>query len=214
MSKDLLAVAKESGVANKVQAVVTDSAANISAAIKLTGFTHLYCFAHVLNLVVQNGIKTLHYLQLKVKSIVEHFHRRTVAAEKLLVLQRQMRPKHNVVKLKNDVITRWNSTYDMFQRMCQIQEPLDAAIAVLQKPVKSLSSDEWSTLRELCKVLKPFDLVTREISSEQAVTVSKVIVVKCFSQLTMIHCVVAHSSTVLTVLFPNLPHEILPGKWR
>jgi len=105
LSRDLLAVVQEWGVANKVQAVVTDSAANISAAVKLTGFTHLYCFAHVLNLVVQNGIKTVHDLQVKVKTIVEHFHRSTVAAEKLLALQRQMRPEHNVVKLKNDVVT-------------------------------------------------------------------------------------------------------------
>jgi len=177
LANDLLAVVREWNLENKIQAVVTDSAANINAAVKITGFTHLFCFAHILNLVVQNGIKVLQSLQSKMKHIVEHFHRSTVAAEKLLALQRQMRPEYNVVKVKNDVVTRWNSTYDMFRRMCEIQEPLDAAIAVLQKPVESLTSDEWNTARELCKVLKPFDSLTREMSSDQAVTVSKVIVV-------------------------------------
>ena len=107
---------------------------------------------------------------------MEHFYRSTVAAEKLLALQRQMRPEHNVVKLKNDVVTRWNSTCDMFRRICEVQEPVDAAIAVLQKPVESLTSDEWKTPREVCQVLKPFESVTKEVSSENAVTVSKVIV--------------------------------------
>ena len=177
LSGDLLAALREWGLCDKVQAIVTDSAANISAAVRLTGYTHLFCFAHILNLVVQNGIKVLQPIQTKVKAIVEYFHRSTVGTEKLIALQRQLRPQqHNAVKLKNDVVTRWNSTYDMFRRICEIQEPVDAAIAVLQKPVEGLTSEEWSTLKEVCKVLKPFESVTKEMSSEDAVTVSKVIV--------------------------------------
>lgn len=176
LADDLQAALREWGLSDKVQAIVTDSAANISAAVKLTGYTHLFCFAHILNLVVQKAITVLEPIQTKVKSIVEYFHRSTVGAEKLLALQRQLRPTHNAVKLKNDVVTRWNSTYDMFRRICEIQEPVDATIAVLQKPVESLTSQEWSTLKEVCKVLKPFESVTIEMSSEQAVSVSKVIV--------------------------------------
>lgn len=60
LSDDLLSVIREWGLTNKVQAIVTDSASNISAAIRLTGYTHLYCFAHILNLVVQSSIKVIH----------------------------------------------------------------------------------------------------------------------------------------------------------
>ena len=48
-----------------------------------TSFKHLICFAHILNLVVQNGVKIVKPLQEKVKAIVEHFCRSTVATDKL-----------------------------------------------------------------------------------------------------------------------------------
>jgi len=51
-----------------------------------------------------------------------------------------MRPGSTYVKLKNDVITRWNSTYDMFRRMSEVREPVEAALAV-----ESLTADEWKT---------------------------------------------------------------------
>ena len=109
------------------------------------------------------------------KEIVEFFHRSTVAAEKFAALQRQMKPDCNVLKLKNDVVTRWNSIYAMCSRMCEVQEPLEAAVGVLHSPISSLTSDEWCALREITTVLKPFDAVTTEISAEKAVTASKVI---------------------------------------
>jgi len=64
----------------------------------------------------------------------------------------------------------------MFKRICEICEPLEATIPVLQKPVETLTTDEWLTLQEACEILHPFELVTTEISSEQSMTVSKIIV--------------------------------------
>ena len=84
-----LRVIREWKLEGKVVAVCTDNAANITAAVKLK---HLPCFAHTLNLVVQKGVATLAAIQMKVKAIVAHFHRSTVAAEKLRSLQQQMQP--------------------------------------------------------------------------------------------------------------------------
>jgi len=176
LATDLKRCISEWGLEGKIQAVVTDNAANVTGAVRIAGLTHLFCFAHTLNLIVQNGIRVIKPLHDKVKAIVEYFHRSTVAAEKLRSLQQQMRPEHNAVKLKNDVITRWNSTYDMFRRIYEIREPVEAAIAVLQKPVETPTTEEWLILKEACEVLRPFQAVTTEISSEKSVTVSKVIV--------------------------------------
>lgn len=177
LSAELQRICREWEIApEKVAAVVTDNAANQTAAIRLTGFTHLPCFAHSLNLVVQDGVKKIYELRDKVKAIVEFFHRSTLAAEKLKMLQQQMAPESNHVKLKNDVVTRWNSTYDMFRRVLETQQPLSAAIVILHNPVSPLSEADWKVLSEICRLLKPFDAITTEMSSD-AVTVSKVIVI-------------------------------------
>lgn len=107
----ILRITKEWKIEKKICAVVTDNAANIKAAIRLTGWAHLPCFAHTLNLVIQSSLKEITDVQLKVKSIVEYFHRSTNAMEKLNVLQRQMNASETPLKLKMDVATRWNSTY-------------------------------------------------------------------------------------------------------
>ena len=175
LKTELLKVVNDWAISNKIVAVVTDNAANIQAAVRLAGFEHVSCFAHSLNLVVQNALKTTDPLKVKVKHIVEYFHRRTVASEKLESLQLQMRPDNSPLKLKNDVVTRWNSTFYMCNRLCELQEPLEAAIAVLHNPVVSLSADERVILKEVSSALKPFDAVTSEVSAKKSVTISKVI---------------------------------------
>ena len=113
-------VVSEWHLENKVVSITTDNAANISAAIRITGWKHLPCFAHTLNLVVQSGMTAIKPVQDKVKAIVEYFRKSTTAAEKLRVLQQQMTPEQQPLKLTNDVPTRWNSTYYMFRRIIQV----------------------------------------------------------------------------------------------
>jgi len=172
---ELLRVIREWKLEGKVVGVCTDNAANITTAVKLAKLKHLPCFAHTLNLVVQKGVATLAAIQVKVKAIVAHFHRSTVAAEKLRSLQQQMQPDNFHLRLINDVVTRWNSTFEMFNRICQLREPLQAAIALLNNPVETLTDIEWTVLREVSRILKPFQVVTTEMSGDKYVTVSKVI---------------------------------------
>ena len=176
LKQELIRITKEWKIEDKVMLIVTDNAANIVNAVKLAKFKHLPCFAHTLNLVVQKGIQKLKTLRQKVKAIIEHFHRRTVAAEKFASLQSQINPDKPALKLKNDVLTRWNSTYEMFERIANVQEPLEGTLGVLHNPVENLSTEEWQTLPEICNALKPFNFVTKEICAEKSVTVSKIIV--------------------------------------
>lgn len=50
-------VADHWGISDKVVAIVTDNASNMVAAIRITGWTHIHCFAHTLNHVVREAIK-------------------------------------------------------------------------------------------------------------------------------------------------------------
>lgn len=162
LRNELIRVAIEWGISRQIYAVVSDNTANIVRAVMLTGWNHLGCIAHKLNLVVQSAVLKIKPLQSKVKSIVEHFHRSTVAAEKLKEMQKKMKPENEPLKLIMDVVTRWNSTYYMIDRVCSIQEPLEATIAVLHAGLQTIEAGEWLQLKSYCSLLKPMLQVTEE----------------------------------------------------
>ena len=98
--------------------VVTDNAANCVADIRLLGWRHLPCFAHTLNLTVQESIKSdnvVVQLQRKCRDIVSYFHRSVEATQKLKEIQKQIGLDEK--KRVADVETRWNSSFYMFQRI-------------------------------------------------------------------------------------------------
>ena len=73
IAANLKRVANDWGIDEKVVCVVTDNASNMTAAIAQTGWRHLPCFAHTLNLVVQESIKSddeLLHIQYRCKDVV------------------------------------------------------------------------------------------------------------------------------------------------
>lgn len=88
-----------------------------------------------------------------------------------------MNPNSTPLKLIKDIQTRWNSTYFMFERVVTLCEPLTATIAVLHNPVDLPTEEEWTILKDACHILKPFEAVTVEMSSEKQVTLSKVLLI-------------------------------------
>lgn len=161
------------GVQEKVVSVTTDNAANITAGINLTDYSRLPCLAHTLNTMVQKSLKTIEGLKQKVKSIVEYFHKSSQAANKLKEMQKSlMKPS---LKLINDVPTRWNSTYNMLERLCEVREPLEATMGILHVPFGTLSEREWILINEVKTILKPFLQATEELSTEKNVSASKII---------------------------------------
>lgn len=218
----VLDVCTEWGIQQKVQAIVTDNARNMIRAVELLEFKHWPCFAHTLNLVVQDAVDTCKTLRIKVKKIARFFNKSTSAADVFRnvqlgkaidgaapaanndvvdldvdrdaviadeqhdnsdddVYEEQVNangPEEEIAetvpvrkvayKLINDVDTRWNSTLSMFVRVCLVEQPLVATIALLQnKKVKvaSIDADEFTSMNEMSKILKPFLDVTTELSA-------------------------------------------------
>ena len=108
IADELKAATDEWGITQKIVAVVTDNAANIVAAVCLNGWKHVPCFAH-------DALKddpVLSDISKKCRDIVTYFHRSCKAAERLCEIQTRFGLECH--KLINDVQTRWNSTFFMF----------------------------------------------------------------------------------------------------
>ncbi|XP_051778436.1 E3 SUMO-protein ligase ZBED1-like [Erpetoichthys calabaricus] len=174
LAEELLKVAKEWDVENKVVCCVSDNASNIIKAIKILKWTHHPCLAHTINLFVRDALKVMKPTVDKVKAIVEFFHRSTTATEKLKSTQRQMGMPE--LKLKQECITRWNSTFHMLKRILESKDAVISTLAVISAPVDPLSQEEWEVLQETCMVLEPFEQVTVEISADSYVTASKMLI--------------------------------------
>lgn len=133
------------------------------------------CTAHKINLIVKGSLEAVNDLLGKIRSIVVFFKRSSKYLEKFL--SNQKNSGKDPKKLVLDVATRWNSTYMMVERFCELEEAVKSTVAlVTEKQLPILTIEEWEAAKELCKVLKPFFLVTKTLSGEKYAPASMVIV--------------------------------------
>lgn len=169
-------IMEEWEIVHKITAVASDNGANIVAAIRTGGWRHVACFAHTINLCVQSALVAIAETTANVKRFVEYFKRSSHALVKLKEIQGQLNVPQ--LKLKQDVVTRWNSTYEMFRRLVLLKDAVTATLALIRAEI-SLSANDWATVEAAIPILKMFYDVTVEISSEKNVTLSKVIIPLC-----------------------------------
>ncbi|CAB5351658.1 unnamed protein product [Rhizophagus irregularis] len=135
---------------------------------------HVRCIAHIMNLTVQEILKHIRAGEAQDENIIleellEKNNKTNDIIPKLRKLivkiraspQRRDRfsrqcdlyPTVKDLNLILDVKTRWNSTYLMIERALQLQKPLDETIRIEPELEGfSISSNEWQTLKELCRV--------------------------------------------------------------
>ncbi|KAL4121219.1 hypothetical protein QTP88_013776 [Uroleucon formosanum] len=153
----------------KVVLVVSDNASNIKNAINTLHLRHLGCFAHTIKLVVKESLKCKSDLINKVKTIVTHFRKSTIA-HKILEKNQINNGINEPRKLIQAVSTRWNSEYYMLERIASLEKPVRASLGLLENPPSSLTTIEWTIVKELCIVLKPFESATKVVSGENYMT--------------------------------------------
>lgn len=142
LAEELLKVAKEWDVENKVVCCVSDNAANITKAIKTLKWTHHPCLAHIINLIVRDALKVMKPIVDKVKMIVEFFRARARQPQKSSTL-----PNDRLACLS------WNSNRNVLQGgtpplLKRILESKDVpTLAVINARVEPLSQEEWEYCR-------------------------------------------------------------------
>lgn len=175
---ELNRIATEWEIGSKISCITTDNASNIVAAANLLRWRHLPCFAHTLNLIVQDSLQAdseVSRLQEKCKEITTAFRRSTKATEKLMSIQRQTHLETQHLRLKQDVETRWNSTYYMIERIADLNEVVTTALCLLGKNHLCLDPSDYAVVVHTISVLKPFEKATQEMSGDFFVSVSKLI---------------------------------------
>lgn len=71
-----------------------------------------------------------------------------------------------------DVTTRWNSLYDMLNRLVQERDNIRMALAEIKQDASNLSDADWHVCEQLIKLLRPFYDITVHLSSESQLTLS------------------------------------------
>lgn len=134
--------------------------------------------------IVNDNIYIIKNIIKKIKRIVTFFRKSERANEELKELQQREweKKESQCLKLIQEVRTRWNSRYDMLDRFLLLCDFVGRVLAKVAreksskaKPPLMITSEEEEIIREVRDLLKPLSQVTKEISSEKSVTLSKCI---------------------------------------
>ena len=178
IKEELEGILDEYNIRDKVLAVITDNGSNVVKAVKDISLRRLSCFAHSLNLVVMDSIKSCPALQEtkeKVSKVVTLTKQSTVAKEKLDKIQADLGRKPK--KLLQDVPTRWNSLYLMLLRFLELKDAVILFLAQsgMDKESGQFGSNHWEVIDQAVQLLKPCYEATVEMSGEKFATGSKLI---------------------------------------
>jgi hypothetical protein len=159
----------------------TDSAPVMHKAVELLKVTRFPCAAHGLHNCVKNAMENCEELQaLKIKchDLAMTFHNSPKLAQGLQQEQEQTDPESPPLVVVLDVVTRWNSTLLMLQRLYRLKSSLETFIfGMISQPtpenrvtVKRLSelrltTSEWEQVEQVIGILKPFEDLTLVFSS-------------------------------------------------
>ena len=163
----------------RISAVVHDNASNMNLAIEKVGCGDVPCFTHTLQLAVNSGLQNgpINRLSSVARKLVGHFKHSSLAMTALKDKQQHLNiSQHHLVQ---DVVTRWNSTYFMYERLLEQRWAIYAVLhdergSQSQYKHLYLKEDQWKLLEQLVAVLKPLQVATTALCESEIVSVSLV----------------------------------------
>ncbi|XP_075151908.1 E3 SUMO-protein ligase ZBED1-like isoform X2 [Haematobia irritans] len=177
ISNSLSAVLQEWKLMDKVVSIVTDNDSSMIKACELLQKRNLPCFAHTVNLVVQDCLSQdyIKPILAKCKKIVTYFKSSTISYEKFKADQDKDKP----YSLIQEVPTRWNSALKMVERILLTNSSISKTLLATPKAPPPLTADDIEILQDLKELLSPFDNATVQTSSSSNVTISLIIPLIC-----------------------------------
>jgi len=110
----------------------------------------------------------------KCRRIVGHFSSSSQAQDTLL-RQQLVTGTGTPLKVVQDVVTRWWSTYSMVERLLELRVSLHQLANIDDKIAEiMLSLQEWEIVKQMERILKPFMHIQRFFEGQTYVTISHV----------------------------------------
>ncbi|KAL2330892.1 hypothetical protein Fmac_018473 [Flemingia macrophylla] len=139
-------------------------------------YIHMRCCAHILNLIVKDGLKEIDNSILRIRAAVKYIRSSPSRLSKFKAcVERENNEYKGLVCL--DVETRWNSTYLMLQAALKHQQAFEELEMVDNKYVDELmkgkgvpTHEDWDYARSILPFLKFFYEVTLYLSGSSYVT--------------------------------------------
>ena len=124
---------------------------------------HVRCSAHILNLIVQDGLQVIRDFIYKARESVKYLKRSPFATQKFNHSKTQLKLKDKK-KVKMDCPTRWNSTFLMIKSALEMKEVF-WRLAQTDRNYKFHPSDEeWKVAQAICDCLEHFYAATNHFS--------------------------------------------------
>nr|GMD03661.1 zinc finger BED domain-containing protein RICESLEEPER 2-like [Ipomoea batatas] len=166
---------KDWGIEHKIFTISVDNASNNDVVVRIAKETfsrshklplggklfHVRCTAHILNLVVQDGLSIIKTGVDDVRNSVRFINQ---FESRLLKFSEIVHHLGNAVKkLILDCVTRWNSTYEMLVLAIKVKDTFPI-FAQTEPSYKCCSSEDWSKIEHVLSILEVFYEATQVIS--------------------------------------------------
>ncbi|XP_010527739.1 PREDICTED: zinc finger BED domain-containing protein RICESLEEPER 2-like isoform X2 [Tarenaya hassleriana] len=129
-------------------------------------FFHVRCCAHILNLIVQEGLKLVDSALHKIRESVKYV-KWSEGRMKMFEECCEQVGVESGMSLSLDVATRWNSTYLMLKIAIKYERAF-SSLQLLDRNYKyNPSSQEWRRGQKICEFLEPFYEITNLFSGSK-----------------------------------------------
>lgn len=147
--------------------VVTRLKGNYGERMLLNGsYIHIRCCAHILNILVQDGLKVMQNAIDNIRNVVRFVSATPSRMQVFNDIASQKRlPKRKGLVV--DVSTRWNSTHDMLANALAYKDVLMTYVQEHGHSSLALTCDDWKKAESVCKFLKHFADATKVFSGSK-----------------------------------------------
>ncbi|GBP92579.1 Zinc finger BED domain-containing protein 4 [Eumeta japonica] len=156
---------------DQVHCMIRDGGSNMKRAMRLAKLQDLDCAVHKMQLAIQSSLNSqenIKGIKQKCKKISTHFNHSTIAQKQLHKIQDKLNQPH--LKVFQDCVTRWNSTYYMLERFLKAKDALN--LYINDSEIDPILPEEWKIIECCVELLKPFEEATRELSSSHTHLIS------------------------------------------